>query len=237
MLPVTRLPVPEVTYSTSNFVSIGLGVSDHPGTLKRSWTELCWTSRVVDSVTPGVNWSRAQFIASTPMPISYFRPVGRKWNGGRFVKKWTFPQRMVHYVQYQYLFILHYTYLGGVRTQRTTLPTGLYLTGYRHRGELGSLVLNTCIAVGVHTEVHCELQFSSCAVIRRLLCVPITALKRRSRKRMVVERRFCGLHVWTVIMIWHKVNLPVTRFSVNMERRGFLRDNLASYSTDGSVAC
>jgi len=50
---------------------------------------------------------------------------------------------------------------GGVRTQRTPLPTGLYLTGYRHRGELGSLVLNTCIAVGVHTEVHCELQFSS----------------------------------------------------------------------------
>jgi len=127
-----------------------------------------------------------------------------------------------------------YLFGGGVRTP---LPTGLYLTGYRHRGELGSLVLNTCIAVGVHTEVHCELQFSSCAVIRRLLCVPITALKRRSRKRMVVERRFCGLHVWTVIMIWHKVNLPVTRFSVNTERRGFLRDNLASYSTDGSVAC
>jgi len=39
--------------------------------------------------------------------------------GGRFVKKWTFPQRMVHYVQYQYLFILHYTYLGGVRTHPT----------------------------------------------------------------------------------------------------------------------
>jgi len=45
-----------------------------------------------------------------------------------FVKKWTFPQRRVHYVQYQYFFILHFTYLGGgcVRTQRTPpLPTGL----------------------------------------------------------------------------------------------------------------
>ena len=32
-----------------------------------------------------------------------------------FVKKWTFPQRRVHYVQYQCFFyiILHFTYLGG----------------------------------------------------------------------------------------------------------------------------
>jgi len=41
---------------------------------------------------------------------------------GCFVKKWTFSQRMVHYVQYQYFFILHFTYLG-VRTH--PLPTGL----------------------------------------------------------------------------------------------------------------
>ena len=30
---------------------------------------------------------------------------------GAFVKKWTFPQRKVHYVQYQYFFILHFTHL------------------------------------------------------------------------------------------------------------------------------
>jgi len=41
-------------------------------------------------------------------------------NGGVFVKKWTFPQRRVHHVQYQYFFILHFTYLWGcVRTERT----------------------------------------------------------------------------------------------------------------------
>jgi len=35
---------------------------------------------------------------------------------GVFCKKnWTFPQRGVHYLQYQYFFILHFTYLG-VRT-------------------------------------------------------------------------------------------------------------------------
>ena len=34
------------------------------------------------------------------------------------VKKWTFPQSRVHYLQYQYFFVLHFTYLGGVRTQR-----------------------------------------------------------------------------------------------------------------------
>ena len=35
-------------------------------------------------------------------------------NGGGcfFVKKWTFPQHGVHFVQYQYFFILHFTYLG-----------------------------------------------------------------------------------------------------------------------------
>ena len=47
-----------------------------------------------------------------------------------FCKKMDFPQRRVHYVQYQYFFILHFTYWGGgcVRTQRTPLPTGLALT-------------------------------------------------------------------------------------------------------------
>jgi len=46
-------------------------------------------------------------------------------NGGVFfVKKWTFPRRRVHYVQYQYFFILHCTYLGEgcVRTHRTPSP-------------------------------------------------------------------------------------------------------------------
>jgi len=33
--------------------------------------------------------------------------------GGVSCEKWTFPQRRVHYVQYQYFFILHFTYLGG----------------------------------------------------------------------------------------------------------------------------
>ena len=35
-----------------------------------------------------------------------------KW--GVFVKKWTFPQRRVHYVSV--FFILHFTYLGGALT-------------------------------------------------------------------------------------------------------------------------
>jgi len=55
--------------------------------------------------------------------------VNKVENGGVFVKKWTFPQRTVHYVQYQYFFILHFTYLGeGVGTHPThPLPTGLGL--------------------------------------------------------------------------------------------------------------
>jgi len=45
-----------------------------------------------------------------------------------FVQKWTFPQRWMYCVQYQYFFILHFTYLG-VRTHPTPpLPTGLLET-------------------------------------------------------------------------------------------------------------
>jgi len=35
----------------------------------------------------------------------------KKWKVWVFlVKKWTFPQRSLHYVQYQYFFVLHFTY-------------------------------------------------------------------------------------------------------------------------------
>jgi len=51
-------------------------------------------------------------------------------NGGAFyVKKWTFPQRRVHYVQYQYsLFYILLIWRGGVRAQRTPLHTGLLIS-------------------------------------------------------------------------------------------------------------
>ena len=48
-----------------------------------------------------------------------------------FVKKWTFPQHRVHYVQ-SVFFILHFIYWGCVRTPRTygrditQLQTSLY---------------------------------------------------------------------------------------------------------------
>jgi len=54
-------------------------------------------------------------------------PVGRKWNGGGcfFVKKWTFPRRRVHHVQYQYFLFYILLIWGCIRAQRTPLPTGL----------------------------------------------------------------------------------------------------------------
>jgi len=47
-----------------------------------------------------------------------------KW--GVFSKKWTFPQRRVHFVQYQY-FLFYILLIWGVRTHPThpPLPTGL----------------------------------------------------------------------------------------------------------------
>jgi len=43
----------------------------------------------------------------------------KKWkNGGCFVKKWTFSQRWVHYVKYQY-FLFYILLVWGVRTHRT----------------------------------------------------------------------------------------------------------------------
>ena len=50
----------------------------------------------------------------------FFVKKGGKW--GVFCKKWTFSQRRVHCVQYQYFLILHFTHWGGVRTQPTHPP-------------------------------------------------------------------------------------------------------------------
>ena len=48
-----------------------------------------------------------------------------------FFLKWTFPQRRVHYVHYQYfLFYILLLIWGCVRTQRTPLPTGLLSVGH-----------------------------------------------------------------------------------------------------------
>jgi len=46
-----------------------------------------------------------------------------KGGGVFFVKKWTFPQRRVHYVQYQYFYILHFTYFGVYAPNATGLKT------------------------------------------------------------------------------------------------------------------
>jgi len=59
-------------------------------------------------------WQRLSSVCTT-----IYRPVGRKCKkvengGGGFVKKWTFPQRRVHYVQYQYF--LFYILLTWGRT-------------------------------------------------------------------------------------------------------------------------
>jgi len=53
-----------------------------------------------------------------------------KW-GGVCKKKWTLPQRRVHYVQCQY-FLFYILLIWGVRTQRTPLFTGLsWLAAWR----------------------------------------------------------------------------------------------------------
>ena len=46
---------------------------------------------------------------------AHYRPVQgqeMKWGGVFFCKKWTFPQRRVHYVQYQY-FLSYILLIGG----------------------------------------------------------------------------------------------------------------------------
>jgi len=44
---------------------------------------------------------------------------GKNGKLGVFCKKWTFPQRRVHYVQYQYFLFYIILIWGCVRTQRT----------------------------------------------------------------------------------------------------------------------
>jgi len=49
-------------------------------------------------------------------------------NEGVFCKKWTFPQRRVHYVQYQYFYFTFYLFGGGYAPNAPLpLPTGLHL--------------------------------------------------------------------------------------------------------------
>jgi len=76
-----------------------------------------YTPVEVGTFTITITWNRRDIPGAPNLCIFRFkyRPVGRKWNGGGvfFYKKWTFPQRRVHYVQYQYFFVLHFTYLGG----------------------------------------------------------------------------------------------------------------------------
>ena len=47
-----------------------------------------------------------------------------KWGGG-FLKKWTFPQRRVHYVQYQYFLFYILLILGGGSVRNVYRPMGL----------------------------------------------------------------------------------------------------------------
>jgi len=47
----------------------------------------------------------------------FVKKVEKGW--GVFCKKWTFPQRRVHYVQYQYFYFTFYLFVRCVRTQRT----------------------------------------------------------------------------------------------------------------------
>jgi len=49
----------------------------------------------------------------------------KRWKMGVCCKKWTFPQRRVHYVQYQYFLFYILLIWGCVRTQRIPPPTGL----------------------------------------------------------------------------------------------------------------
>ena len=46
-------------------------------------------------------------------------------NGGVFCKKWTFPQRRVHYVQYQYFLFYILLIWGGCTHPTHPLPMGL----------------------------------------------------------------------------------------------------------------
>jgi len=50
----------------------------------------------------------------------------KNWKMGVFlVKKWTFPQRRVHYVQYQYFLFYIYLFGGVYAPNAPPLPTGL----------------------------------------------------------------------------------------------------------------
>jgi len=63
------------------------------------------------------------------MGVYFVKKMENRGGGVFLVKKWTFPQRRVHYVQYQYFLFYILLIWGCVRTQRTPLPTGLGTAG------------------------------------------------------------------------------------------------------------
>jgi len=108
----------------------------------------------------------------------------RKWKMGVFCKKWTFPQRRVHYVQYQY-FLFYFS--GGVYTPNA--PPSAYGPGQRrplvrYSTPVGQrsivMSMSLCVRLSVclptylfdHHQicVHVTMVTSACNGVARALC-------------------------------------------------------------------
>ena len=64
-----------------------------------------------------MKWVEGCFCKKWKMGGVFF--VKKVENGDFLVKKWTFPQHKVHYVQYQYFYFTFDLFGGGVRTHPT----------------------------------------------------------------------------------------------------------------------
>ena len=62
-------------------------------------------------------WKMGFLVKKVEMGAFFVKKVENR--GVFFCKKWTFPQRRVHYVQYQYFYFTFYSFGGCISTQRT----------------------------------------------------------------------------------------------------------------------
>jgi len=114
--------------------------------------------------------------------------ICKKWKMGVFfVKKWTFPQRRVHYVQYQYFFYFTFYFLGVRTPTGRPLPTGLGWGRMYEEGQMSdhitkhntSVLSRGCRSVDRHVQLS-----TSVACVTKLLPVPVS--RRRCCRRPAV---------------------------------------------------
>ena len=112
-------------------------------------------------------------------------------------KKWIFPQCRVHYVQYQYFLFYILLLWGCVRTQRTSLPTGLPTVTFPAAGPHRPLT---------STKLYCLVrEANGCEQLAKGCCLKVRDRESNLRPSASQVQRHFDHHA-TIIHCTHRKN-------------------------------